>query len=88
VFPKGQMTVWKTTSSGKAWRSHTKGLPGPRAYMGVLREGMAVDAADPVGDYIGTNTGQLFASRDEGESWKMISDFLPPILSVSAGEAR
>ena len=88
VFPKGQMTVWKTTSSGKAWRSHTKGLPGPRAYMGVLREGMAVDAADPVGVYAGTNTGQLFASRDEGESWKMISDFLPPILSVSAGEAR
>src|SRR5437016_1780062 len=31
VFPKGQMAVWKTTSSGKAWRSHTKGLPGPRA---------------------------------------------------------
>jgi len=56
--------------------------------MGVLREGMAVDAADPVGVYVGTNTGQLFASRDEGESWKMISDFLPPILSVSAGEAR
>jgi len=88
VFPKGQMTVWKTTSGGKAWRSHTKGLPGPRAYMGVLREGMAVDPADPVGVYVGTNTGQLFASRDEGESWKMISDFLPPILSVSAGEAR
>src|SRR5712664_1513872 len=88
VFPKGQMTVWKTTSSGKAWRSHTKGLPGPRAYMGVLREGMAVDAADPVGVYIGTNTGQLFASRDEGESWTMLSDFLAPILSVSAGEAR
>jgi len=62
-------------------------LPGPGAYMTVLREGMAVDAADPVGVYVGTSTGQLFASRDEGESWKMISDFLPPIMSVSAGEA-
>ncbi len=37
--------------------------------------------------YVGTNTGQLFASRDEGESWKMLADFLPPILSVSVGEA-
>jgi hypothetical protein len=63
-------------------------IPGPGAYMGVLREGMAVDDSDPVGVYVGTNTGQLVASRDEGGSWKMISDFLPPILSVSAGEAR
>jgi len=53
----------------------------------VLREGMTVDANDPVGVYIGTNTGQLFASRDEGESWKMLADFLPPILSVSASVA-
>jgi len=88
VFPKGQMAVWKTTNSGKAWRRSTKGLPGPGAYLGVLREGMAVDAADPIGVYVGTNTGQLFASRDEGESWKMISDFLPPIFSVSAGMAQ
>src|SRR2546422_1857272 len=29
VFPKGQMAVWKTTNSGKAWRSSTKGLPRP-----------------------------------------------------------
>src|SRR2546426_1098733 len=73
VFPKGQMAVWKTTNRGKAWRRSTKGLPGPGAYLGVLREGMAVDEADPIGVYAGTNTGQLFASRDEGESWKMIS---------------
>ncbi len=49
---------------------------------------MAVDDADPIGVYAGTNTGQLFASRDEGESWTMISDFLPPIFSVSAGIAQ
>ncbi len=87
VFPKGQMAVWKTTNRGRSWRRSTKGLPGPGAYLGVLREGMTVDANDPVGVYIGTNTGQLFASRDEGESWKMLADFLPPILSVSASVA-
>jgi len=88
VFPKGQMAVWKTTNRGKTWRRSTKGLPGPGAYLGVLREGMAVDEADPIGVYAGTNTGQLFASRDEGESWKMISDFLPPIFSVTTGIAQ
>ncbi|HYS99831.1 MAG TPA: exo-alpha-sialidase [Thermoplasmata archaeon] len=88
VFPKGQMAVWKTSNAGKTWGRSTKGLPGPAAYMGVLREGMAVDSRDPLGVYVGTNTGQIFASRDEGVSWKMISDFLPPVFSVSVAEAR
>jgi len=88
VFPKGQMAVWKTANAGKTWRRLTKGLPGPSAFVAVLREGMAADTRDPAGLYIGTSTGQLFASRDEGESWKMVADFLPPILSVQASEAR
>jgi hypothetical protein len=88
VVPKGQMAVWKTTNSGKTWRRVTKGLPGPNAYLGILREGLSVDGEDPLGVYVGTSTGQLFASRDEGESWKMIGDLLPPILSVSAGSAQ
>ncbi len=88
VPPKGQLGVWKTTNSGRAWRRYTKGLPGPGAFMGVLREGLATDASDPTGVYVGTNTGQLYASRDAGESWKQITGNLPPILSVSAGTAR
>ncbi len=85
VPPKGQLAVWKTTNQGRTWRRFTKGLPGPGAYMGVLREAMAADARDPVGVYVGTNTGHLYASRDEGQSWKAITVTLPPILSVSAG---
>ena len=88
VPPKGQLAVWKTTNKGKTWRRHMRGLPGPDAYMGVLREAMATDAKDPVGVYMGTNTGHLYASRDEGESWSAITLTLPPILSVSAGLAR
>jgi hypothetical protein len=26
----------------------------------------------------------LFYSRDSGDSWEMLADFLPPILSVEA----
>jgi len=33
--------------------------------------------------YVGTNTGQLFASRDRGDSWHLVADFLPPIYSVT-----
>jgi hypothetical protein len=88
VPPKSQLAVWKTSNRGRSWKRLTKGLPGPGAYMGVLREGMAADAADPVGLYLGTNTGHLYASRDEGASWKPIVTSLPPILSVSTGVAR
>ena len=39
---------------------------------------------DPVGIYFGTETGQLFHSRDEGRQWHLMAGFLPPILSVEA----
>ena len=50
--------------------------------MGVLREGMAIDSLDVPGLYFGTSTGQIFASRDEGDSWDEIASYLPAISSV------
>jgi photosystem II stability/assembly factor-like uncharacterized protein len=43
---------------------------------------MAVDQHDPAGIYVGASTGQIFHSRDDGESWALLADFLPPVLSV------
>ena len=65
----------------------TKGLPQENAYTHVLREGMATDALDPCGIYIGTATGQLWYSRNGGESWDLLRENLPPILSVEASIA-
>jgi hypothetical protein len=50
----------------------------------VLREAMAVDRLDPVGVYFGTSTGQLYGSRDEGQTWSLVADNLPAIWSVEA----
>jgi hypothetical protein len=44
---------------------------------------MCADALDPCGVYVGTNTGQIFASADRGDSWKLIADFLPSVFSVN-----
>jgi hypothetical protein len=88
VPPGRQLAVWSTTDRGKRWRKNAKGLPGPQAYAGVLREGLATDQEDPVGVYVGTSTGQLFASRDEGAAWNLITASLPTIHSVSAAEVR
>jgi photosystem II stability/assembly factor-like uncharacterized protein len=82
--PEGQMAVYRTRDQGKSWDKLTKGLPQKDAFLNVLREGMAVDSLDPVGVYIGANTGQLYYSPDEGDSWKLAPALFPPISSVGA----
>jgi photosystem II stability/assembly factor-like uncharacterized protein len=78
----GRAAVWTTRDGGATWRDLRAGLPQENAYLGVLREAMGIDGLDPAGVCFGTSTGQLFASADEGESWRRIADLLPPIWSV------
>jgi photosystem II stability/assembly factor-like uncharacterized protein len=82
VMPEGRAAVWRTRDAGDSWERLGRGLPEQGAHVGVLREGMAVDALDVPGVYFGTSTGQLFASADEGESWREIASYLPGIASV------
>lgn len=77
-------TVYRSQDAGTTWEPMTNGLPsGQGVKLGVLRHGMCADALDPCGVYVGTNTGQLFATADRGESWNLIADFLPSIYSVN-----
>ena len=79
-----QFTVYRTQNSGERWEQLTNGLPkGAGVRLGMLRHGMCTDGMDPCGVYVGSNTGQLFASHDRGVSWQLIADFLPPIYSVT-----
>ena len=80
--PDGHLAVWRSRDEGGSWERLDDGLPTAGAYVGVLREAMSVDRSDPAGIYFGTSTGQLFASADEGDTWRMIADYLPPIWSV------
>ena len=50
-----------------------------------MREGMATDSMDECGIYVGTTTGQIFYSRDDGDTWELLIDYLPPINSVDCG---
>ena len=80
---ENQFTVYRTEDAGGTWTRQTEGLPsGSNVKLGVLRHGMCADTFDPCGVYVGTNTGQLFASNDRGDHWQLIADFLPPIYSV------
>ena len=81
--PDGKLRVFRTANAGGSWEPLTKGLPQRNAYMGTYREGMAIDGLEPAGLYLGTNTGHLYASADEGDSWRKVTSDLPPISSVS-----
>jgi photosystem II stability/assembly factor-like uncharacterized protein len=78
----GHAAVWRTRDAGSSWQRLDRGLPQENAYVGVLREAMAVDGQDEPGLYFGTSTGQVFASTDEGDSWTEIASYLPGISSV------
>ena len=80
----GQFVVWRTTDSGKSWQAMTKGLPGPHDYQSVYREGLDTDGLDSEGVYVGTSNGEVYASRDTGDTWQRLPGTLPPILSVTA----
>jgi hypothetical protein len=79
----GKFTVWRTQDGGDTWEPLTNGLP-QTAYLVILRQALSTDNYDPVGVYVGTSTGQLFCSKDGGDHWDLLADFLPPILSVKA----
>ena len=83
--PEGKLRVSRSNDSGRSWVALSHGLPQENAFKGVYREGMATDSLDPVRVYFGTNTGKLFFSDDEGDTWSTLADNLPPVTSVSVG---
>ena len=85
IVTDAQFRVFRSRNAGDDWEPLTKGLPQERAYLHVMREGMATDGLDPCGVYVGTTTGQLFYSRDDGDHWELLLDYLPPINSVDCG---
>ncbi len=84
--PGGEARVYRTPDAGETWTALTDGLPQKHAYFAVLRDGMCTDPADPAGIYLGTRSGELFASRDDGDSWTSIVRHLPDVLVVRAAE--
>jgi hypothetical protein len=77
--PEGKMRVYRTRDSGGSWEPLSRGLPQDGAYETVLRDALCVDGHHPAGVYVGTKSGKVFGSADDGDSWNVIADGLPPI---------
>lgn len=81
----GRAAVWRTADGGRTWDSFSDGLPEHPVWWTVKRQCLAVDGFDPIGVAFGTSTGEVWYSRDEGESWRCIARGLPHVYSVEIG---
>ncbi len=77
----GKLAVMRTRDGGKSFDVLRRGLPQEHAYDLIYRHGMDIDAS---GDRLvmGSTTGGLWLSEDQGESWQNLSVHLPPIYCV------
>ena len=84
VPPDGRLAVHRTDDAGASWTRLDRGLP-EQEWNVVLRGAAAVDTAEPAGVYLGTRSGDVYASADEGESFVHLASHLPDVLSVAVG---
>jgi photosystem II stability/assembly factor-like uncharacterized protein len=82
VSPGGKPAVYRSVNGGKTWQRQSNGLPKMQAWLTVKRQAMTADASTPTGIYFGTTSGSVWATRDEGRSWKTIASHLPQIQSI------
>ncbi|MDE3050632.1 MAG: glycosyl hydrolase [Nitrospirota bacterium] len=86
VSPGGKPAAYITRNGGKTWTRQDKGFPRVNAWWTVKRQAMTADAHEPVGLYLGTTSGEVWASRNGGASWTCLARHLPEIYSVEAAE--
>lgn len=90
VWPRtaveGKPAAYGTRNGGKTWQRLDAGFPKRDAWWTVKRQAMAGDTSDPVGLYVGTTSGEVWMSRDEGKRWTNIARHLPEIYAVEAAE--
>ena len=76
---KKRLFVQKTRDGGRSWKTLDKGLPKETCYDIVYRHALALQESQLM---FGSTTGNLYFSRNDGESWKELGLHLPPIYSV------
>lgn len=86
VWPRtckdGKPAVYKTMDAGETFIRQENGFPEKNAWFTVYRQAMTADTKNPIGLYLGTTSGEIWTSENEGDSWKMITQHLPDIYSL------
>jgi photosystem II stability/assembly factor-like uncharacterized protein len=82
--PGGKPAAYCTMDRGQTWIRQDSGFPREHGYFTVKRQAMTSDQSDPLGLYLGTTSGEVWGSRDEGRTWTMLAGHLPEILALEA----
>lgn len=77
----GALVVTRTRDAGRSFEVLSRGLPQTHAYDLVYRHGLALDDSG-TRLAMGSTTGGLWVSEDQGDSWQTVSLNLPPIHAV------
>jgi photosystem II stability/assembly factor-like uncharacterized protein len=78
---EGRFVASRTCDGGETFEVLTNGLPAEPAYDLVFRHALAIDET---GDVLamGSTTGGLWITHDQGDRWQCLSSHLPPIYAV------
>lgn len=75
-----RLVVTRTRDGGRSFEVLSRGLPQP-AYDLVYRHGLDVDASGRT-LALGSTTGGLWISDDQGDNWQCLSAHLPPVYCL------
>ena len=78
---EAKVVVARTRDGGESFDVLTKGLPQQNAYDLIFRHALDIDSSGN-GLMMGSTTGNLWYSEDQGDSWQTISNHLPPVYAV------
>nr|WP_198319338.1 exo-alpha-sialidase [Actinopolyspora erythraea] len=82
--PEGSCRIYRSRDAGRSWEGLGEGLPREGFWSAVMRDALCLDDADPAGVYFGSRSGEVYASSDRGESWTLVAEHLPDVLSLRA----
>jgi hypothetical protein len=84
--PSGRPAVFRTRDAGASWQRCDSGFPTDNAWWTGKRQALAADSGTPMGLYLGTTSGEVWSSQDEGDHFTCLFRHLPQIHAVTVGE--
>ncbi|MGH7643786.1 MAG: hypothetical protein ACRENX_12395 [Candidatus Dormibacteria bacterium] len=84
----GRPWAYQPQNYGDSWEASGEGLPTSN-YGAVLRDALTAGIGDASSVYFGTKSGERFATRDAGDSWRRLpGDSLRARLRLSDGDGQ
>ena len=77
----GKLVVTRTRDGGENFEILTEGLPQKNSYDLIYRHGLDIDDSGN-NLLMGSTTGNLWMSENQGDSWECLANYLPPIYAV------